>query len=117
MNAVRVLALAVLIFATGGCDKAQLSTAQPSDSAPSFPASSAFQLVTTKDGRLYRLNTTSGEMQLVTDSGLRSIGSDLIVLHVGEYYEMEDATSKDKFLEYLGEGRFKKSAWAAQQIQ
>jgi ribosomal protein S6 len=69
-------------------------------------------MVTAKDGQLYRLNAATGEIARVTESGLRPLTDDLAKLRVGDYYEMSDVTSGEKYLKYLGNGQFEKSLYA-----
>lgn len=73
-------------------------------------------MVTSKDGQLYRLNGVTGEIALVTDSGLRPLSNDPTKLRIGEYYEMSDVTSGEKFLKYLGNGQFEKSLYAIRKV-
>ena len=76
----------------------------------------AFQLSTTPDGKMLRLNTKSGEIHLVTDEGLIHLNEKNPVLIVGEYYKMSDAETDQKFLKYLGSTQFETSAWAIKQL-
>lgn len=77
------------------------------------PIPAPFQLTAGPDGRLFRLNTGTGETYLVTDTGLSRLtdGDKSVTLHVGEYYEMADAPNSERFLKYVGQGHFERSAW------
>jgi len=113
MSTARLLTLLVAVFLACGCDKVQsVIGKQPAEADAREPLQPTYQLVTTKDGKLYRLNDLTGEIFLVTDTGLKKLETDLGTLHVGEYYRMADAKGGEKFLKYLGDGRFEKSAWA-----
>src|SRR5213593_4643908 len=51
-----------------------------------------FQAVTSPDGKLFRLNTRTGQMHLVTTDGLLELTDAIKVLRIGEYYKMADVT-------------------------
>jgi hypothetical protein len=80
------------------------------------PKAAQFQLTPGPDGKVFRLNSETGETYLVTDSGLVELSDAAPVLRVGEYYEMADASTNEKFLKYLGQGKFEQSAWAIKQL-
>ena len=75
-----------------------------------------FSIHEAKDGRIFRLNHDTGDIYLVTDSGLQNLTEGTIKLRVGEYYEMETMQGDSKFLKYLGNGKFEKSKYAIRQI-
>ncbi|MCG7868776.1 MAG: hypothetical protein JAY74_20695 [Candidatus Thiodiazotropha taylori] len=69
-----------------------------------------------KDGRVFRLNQNTGEIYLITNSGLQQLTEGTIELRVGEYYEMELKMGDYKFLKYLGNGKFEKSKFALRRV-
>lgn len=97
------VAVFVIGFALAGCNSA---TESP-----------AYQLITAQDGKLFRLNSQTGETYLVTDSGLVQLTDKWPMLQVGEYYQMADAKTDEKFLKYLGDGRFEKGKWAIKKVR
>ena len=73
-----------------------------------------YALYESEAGKLFRLNKTTGELCLIEETALRCLHNAIVTLQVGEYYEMSDAKGDEKFLKYLGEGKFETSAWAVQ---
>ena len=72
----------------------------------------AYLIHETQDGRVLRLNKNTGEMHLVEGTRLVSLSEKTATLQVGAYYEMGDAKSEEKFLKYLGNGKFERSKFA-----
>ncbi|MCG7940571.1 MAG: hypothetical protein N0C88_17220 [Candidatus Thiodiazotropha lotti] len=102
MKLLQIIAIASLSIGLFACE--QLAPPQ------------VFQMITTPDGKTLRLNTKSGETHLVTDQGLIHLSENNPVLVVGEYYEMSDADTDEKFLKYKGGGQFEKKAWAVRKV-
>lgn len=71
-----------------------------------------YQIYEAKDGRVFSLNKQTGDMRLVDGSHLISLSKKTIILKVGSYYEMEDGKKENKYLKYLGDGKFEKSKFA-----
>ena len=88
----------VLLMALTGCE---------------WPVSaSRYQMVTTTDGKLYRLDTKDGSVHYITSESMTHLVESTPELQVGGYYKMADATDDTKFVKYLGNGQFEKSKWA-----
>lgn len=73
---------------------------------------SRFQLVTSADGRVLRLDGENGNVHLVTGDYLMHLSEGAPALVVGGYYRMADETGDERFLKYLGNGNFERSAYA-----
>ena len=82
------------------------------------PNPAPFQLTANAGGKLFRLNTETGETYLVTESGLVNLtdADKSMTLRVGEYYEMADAQNNERFLKYVGLGEFERSAWGKARV-
>jgi len=93
-----LLILLVALASLAGCDR---PSAQP-----------RYQLVTTTDGKIYRLDIETGAVHFVSPDGMFALYDRIPMLRKDGYYEMEDAKDDSKFLKYLGEGQFEKSKWA-----
>ncbi len=88
--------LASLFVATGvvGCATPQGVTT---------PTTAVFSLVSTSDGKLYRVNTTTGETWLVLGEKMQKIAqNNAMALEVGRKYFIE----RNRSITYLGDGRF-----------
>lgn len=72
-----------------------------------------WRLVSFSDGSLYELNAETGALYLVKGTNKFQVTNGMITLQVGQSYEMPDAQGDDRYLEYLGGGKFKASAWGA----
>ena len=94
----RSILLALVAAALAGCD------------GPTLAA--RYQVVTTADGRLFRLDTKDGTVHFLTSDSMTLLSDSTPVLRVGGYYKMADATGDTKFLKYLGNGQFEKSKFA-----
>ena len=89
-----------LILGISGCD---LSPAQ----------SKRFLLTESERGEVYRLDTQTGEITLVTPDGLVRLNYKTPQLEIGRYYRLEDPPVGDPhFLKYLGNGSFEESEYA-----
>ena len=97
---------------------ALLASAAVLVSCTQAPSPAPFQLTAGPDGKLFRLNTGTGETYLVTDTGLARLtdADESVTLRVGEYYEMADAQNNERFLKYVGQGQFERSAWGKARI-
>lgn len=100
-----ILILLALVGALSGCDRWQ---AEP-------VGQSRYQLVVTTDGRVYRLDAKTGAVHFVSPEKMLALPEAFPKLTVGSYYEMADAATREKFLKYLGNGQFEKSAWAVRE--
>ena len=98
-----IVALSAIGFAVAGCKWGS--------------EAATYQLVTAQDGKLFRLNNQTGETYLVTDRGLVQLTDEWPMLRVGEYYQMADAKTDEKFLRYLGDGNFEKGKWAIKKVR
>ena len=76
-----------------------------------------YQLVTSSDGKVYRLDAQSGTVHYVTGDKMVALNDGLPTLHVGEYYQMSDAAGGTKYLKYLGNAQFEKSLAGTQSAQ
>lgn len=66
-------------------------------------AAAMFSLVSTPDGKIYRMNTTTGETWLVLGEKMQKVAqSSAMVLEVGRKYFIE----RNRSITYLGDGRF-----------
>jgi hypothetical protein len=78
-----------------------------------WPATAShYQVVTTADGKLYRLDNKSGDVHYITPESMTRLTESTQTLEVGQYYKMTDAKDDTKYLKYLGNGQFEKSKWA-----
>ncbi|MFZ6743537.1 hypothetical protein ACO0LC_09955 [Undibacterium sp. JH2W] len=73
-----------------------------------------YQLVTSSDGKVYRLDAQSGTVHYVTAEKMLALNDELPTLHVGEYYQMADAKGNIKYLRYVGNAQFEKSPASTQ---
>ncbi len=73
-----------------------------------------YQLITASDGKVYRLDSQSGTVHYVTSEKMLALNDELPTLHVGEYYQMSDATGNTRYLKYLENARFEKSQASSQ---
>lgn len=96
----RSSALIALFFALllGGCDQ--------------LPGERRYQLVTSPDGKVYRLDTKTGAVHYVTPDGTFSLSERTPKLKQGQYFQLEDG----KFLKYIGNGQFEKSDYAIREV-
>jgi hypothetical protein len=88
--------IAMLFVAAGlvGCASPQGATT---------PVAAMFSLVSTPDGKMYRMNTTTGETWLVLGEKMQKVAqSNAMALEVGRKYFIERSRS----ITYLGDGRF-----------
>lgn len=68
-----------------------------------FYPNQQYQLVASTDGRVYRLNKTSGEVWLIEPEGTKKLAEEgLITLKASTYYKTEDGG----VVRYLGKGKF-----------
>lgn len=65
-----------------------------------------YQLYGVSSGAVYRLDTKTGAVHLITPEGTYALSEGHVKLKQGSYYQMED----EKLLKYLGGGQFEKSA-------
>ncbi|MFZ6874163.1 hypothetical protein ACO0LF_19060 [Undibacterium sp. Di27W] len=77
-------------------------------------SSARYQLVTSSDGKVYRLDAQSGTVHYVTAEKMLALNDELPTLHVGEYYQMADAKGNIKYLRYVGNAQFEKSPASTQ---
>ncbi len=82
------------------------------------PRPPPFQLTAGPEGKLFRLNTETGETYLVTETKLVRLtdANKSVFLRIGEYYEMADAQNSERFLKYVGQGQFERSAWSIVEV-
>ncbi len=74
---------------------------------------SRYEMITTATGQIYRLDNQSGVIHFISPNGMSELHELTPMLEVGRYYEMPDAAKNDdKFLEYIGQGKFEKSKFA-----
>ena len=67
------------------------------------PAAAMFALVSTPDGKLYRVNSATGETWLVIGEKLQKVAqSNAMALEVGRKYFIE----RNRSVTYLGDGKF-----------
>jgi len=92
MNRLSVL---VCIFA---CTSLLLGCNQPS-------SQEKYQLQTTAEGKVFRIDKNNGDISLATPEGLIKLSDGTPTLVIGQYYKKEDG----KFLKYIGNGRFEES--------
>ncbi len=72
-----------------------------------------YQLQTTTDGKVYRLDTKSGDVCYITPKSIFTLGKGTQKLTVGQYLEKEDG----KYLKYLGNGKFEPSKYAILNVE
>jgi hypothetical protein len=82
-----------------------------------FSEDALYQIHEAKDGRVLRLNMQTGAVHLITNKGLDELSENSPDLKVGKYYEMEDGLKEEKYLKYLGNGKFEKSKFAILSIK
>jgi len=100
MGHARILIAALVAALLSGCD---------------WPlAPPRYQLTTTTDGKIYRLDTKTGAVHYITPDRMISLSDEIPMLRIGEHYQMSDAKDDTKFLKYIGSGQFEKSQWAVQ---
>ena len=80
-------------------------------------SSPRYQLVSAADGKVYRLDAQSGTVHYVTAEKMLALNDELQTLHIGEYYQMADATGNIKYLKYLGNAQFEKSPASTSQVK
>ncbi|PXX41588.1 hypothetical protein [Undibacterium pigrum] len=100
MKQSRLLIAVTFAFALSGCDTGW--------------SGSRYQLVTSSDGKVYRLDSQSGTVHYVTPEKMLALNDELPTLHVGEYYQMADASGNVKYLKYVGNAQFEKSPASSQ---
>jgi len=84
------LSLSVILLLQVGCEKIDWTT--------------DFQIVATADGKVYRLNSESGEVfEIVNGRLMKILEGARTKLVIGEIYETENG----KYLSYAGLGKFK----------
>lgn len=107
------------VFLVVSCEKIpwNTSTSPPQALAKTDEQKIIFQLITSNEGKLYRLNSSTGEIFVVTDTGLTELTSETTVLQIGQYYKMADGKTEAKFLKYLGDGKFEPSRFAIKEIK
>jgi hypothetical protein len=91
----------VLPIFMSGCDSSSLLSGNTSKKG-------RYELSVAADSQAYRLDSVTGEVYAITPKAMTKVVAAHPVLQIGEYYEMPDAKGKDKYLKYLGEGRFQK---------
>ena len=96
----RLLILLIVAVSLAGCD---WSLSQPH-----------YQMITTQDGEVYRLDLKTGAVHFISPDGMFALSDRIPILRKGEYYQMEDAKDDSKFLKYVGDGQFEKSKIAIQ---
>ncbi len=78
-------------------------TACTTPSGPSQSGEGAYTLTTASDGKLYRLNKTTGETSMVSGEKTQRVGqSNAILLEIGRKYFVE----RNRSVTYLGDGKF-----------
>ncbi|MES2040427.1 MAG: hypothetical protein V4495_21620 [Pseudomonadota bacterium] len=100
MKQTRILSVIMILLALSACDGSW--------------SSSRYQLLTTPDGKVYRLDAKSGSVHYVTTEKMLALNDELPTLHVGEYYQMADAKGNVKYLKYVGNAQFEKSPASSQ---
>lgn len=60
-----------------------------------------YQLTASSDGKVYRMDNTSGDIWLIDGNDIKKVGAREFILRVGKTYEAEDAYS----LTYVGNGQ------------
>ncbi len=88
--------LTLLVTAAGlvACASPQGTTA---------PGTATFSLVSASDGKLYRVNTVTGETWLVNGEKMQKVAqSNAMALEVGRKYFIE----RNRSMTYLGDGKF-----------
>ncbi|MBI3728301.1 MAG: hypothetical protein HY254_08195 [Burkholderiales bacterium] len=100
MKQTRILSVIMILLTLSACDGGW--------------SSSRYQLLTTPDGKVYRLDVKSGSVHYVTTEKMLALNDELPTLHVGEYYQMADAKGNVKYLKYVGNAQFEKSPASSQ---
>lgn len=71
-----------------------------------------YEFTSSQDGALYRLDTETGAVALVSPDGISLLEERIVQLKKNNYYEMEDGQEGDRFLLYIGNGQFEKRKYA-----
>jgi len=95
--ALQSLALSVVLLT--GCDE--------------LPQIKRYTLVTSADGKVYRVDNKTGAVHYVSPDGMFLLSEGTPKLRQGQYFHLEDG----KFLKYIGNGQFEKSDYAVQRVK
>lgn len=72
-----------------------------------------YKLIEVQSGDVFRLDSETGAVTLVTIEGMKELTYETPLLEIGGYYKLEDSIAGESgYLKYLGGGKFEESEFA-----